>query len=93
MVCSLAVVEPVVPDLICEVAAEEASHLFGSRFPAVEESAGGKVVELAFHLELPVGDDDLVWMVRQVAEVLEDVRCGDVSQLGRYVQSVVLLSF
>ena len=52
------------PDLIGEVAAEEASHLFGSRLPAVKESAGGEVVELTALVELPVGDDELLlWVV------------------------------
>ena len=52
------------PYLAGEVAAAEASHLFGSRFPAVEEPARGEVVELAFHVELLVGDYLLVWVVR-----------------------------
>ena len=64
MLHGLPIIGPVVPDLIGEVAAEEASHLLGSRLPAVEESAGGEVVELTVYVELPVGDDDLVWVVR-----------------------------
>ena len=42
----LAVVGPVVPDLISEVAAEEASDLFRTWVLAVEEPSGGKVVGL-----------------------------------------------
>ena len=60
----LPVVGPVAPDLPWKVAAEVASYLLGSRLPAVEESAGGEVVELTVYVELPVGDDDLVWVVR-----------------------------
>jgi hypothetical protein len=53
-----------VPGLVGEVAAEVAPYLFGPRILAVEESAGGEVVELTVYVELPVGDDDLVWVVR-----------------------------
>jgi hypothetical protein len=60
----LPVVDPVTPDLISEVAAEVSSYLLGSWLLAVEESAGGEVVELTVYVELPVGDDDLVWVVR-----------------------------
>ena len=60
----LPVVGPVTPGLPGKVAAEEASYLFGSRIPAVEESAGGEVVEFAVYAELPVGDYLLVWVVR-----------------------------
>jgi len=63
----------VVPGLIGEVAAEEAPHFFGSRFPAVEESARGEVVELAFHVELLVRNYLLVRVVLKVAEAFEDV--------------------
>ena len=52
------------PYLAAEVAAEEASHLVGSRFPTVEESARGEVVESAVYAELPVGDYLLVWVLR-----------------------------
>jgi len=51
------------PCLTGEVAAEEASHLFGSWFPTVEKPAGGEVVELAVLVELLVGDYLLVWVV------------------------------
>ena len=51
------------PNLVGEVAAEEAPYHFGSRVPAVEEPAGGKVVELAFYVELLVGDYLLVRVV------------------------------
>jgi hypothetical protein len=51
------------PDLIGEVAAEESSHLFGLQFPAVEKPTRGKVVELVFHVELPVRDEGLLMRV------------------------------
>ena len=60
----LPIVDPVVPDLIGEVSTEEASHLFSARVPAVEEPTRGEVVELAVHVELPVRNYLLVWMVR-----------------------------
>ena len=82
----LPVVGPVAPDLPWKVAAEVATYLLGSRIPAVEESAGGEVVELTVYVELPVGDYLLVRVVLKVAEALEDVLCGDVSRLRRYDQ-------
>ena len=60
----LPVVDPVTPDLPGKVAAEVGSYLLGSRIPAVEESAGGEVVELTVYVELPVGDYLLVRVVR-----------------------------
>ena len=53
----LTVVGPVVPDLSGKVAAEEASYLFDSRIPTVEESARGEVVEFTVYAKLPIGDD------------------------------------
>ena len=58
----LPVVGPIVPRFAGKVAAEEAPHHFGSWVPAVEEPAGGEVVELAIHVEFPVGDDFLIRM-------------------------------
>jgi len=55
------------PCLAGEVAAEEAPHLFGSRFPAVEKLTGSEVVELAFYVELLVGDYLLLgWFFRSL---------------------------
>jgi hypothetical protein len=71
------------------VSTEEASHLFSVRFPAIEEPTRGEVVELAFHVELPVRHDVLfVWVVFEVTEAFEDVLCGGVLWLRRNVQSV-----
>jgi hypothetical protein len=72
-------IRPVVPDLISEVAAEEASHFFGSRLPAVEESARGDVVEPTVHVELQVRTDGLVWVVLYIAEASEDTLGRSVS--------------
>lgn len=51
------------PDLIGEVAAEEASHLFGARVLAVEESSGGEVIGVSADLELLVGSEMLFRVV------------------------------
>src|SRR5918998_3979453 len=80
MVHSLPIICPIVPGLIGEVTAEEAAHLLASRLPAVEESSGGEVVELAVHVELPIWDYLLVWVLRQVAKALDNILCGDVSR-------------
>ncbi len=48
--------------------AGEASYLVGPGTPAIEEPAGGEVVELSIHLELQVRRDYLVWNIPQIAE-------------------------
>ena len=58
----------VVPDLVAQVTTGEASYLVGPGTPAIEEPAGGEVVELAIHLELQVRRDYLVWIIPQIAE-------------------------
>src|SRR5215210_8880976 len=59
----LADVGPVSPSLPREVAAEEASHLFGSWLPAVEESSRGEVVCLIVDLELLVRSEGLCFFL------------------------------
>src|ERR687897_62968 len=87
MVHGLPIIGPIVPSLIGEVAAEEAAHLIASRLPAVEESSGGEVVELAVLVELPIGDEDLVRVVLKVAEAFEDVLCDSILRLRRCIQN------
>jgi hypothetical protein len=53
----------VAPDLLREVTAEEASHLFCSRVSAIEKPAGSEVVKLSVNIELRVGTDGLVGVV------------------------------
>ena len=62
-----------VPELVGEVPTEESSHLFGPRFPAVEEATGGEVVSLLVYRELLVRAEGLVRVVRKIAEAIEDV--------------------
>ena len=56
------------PDLVAQVTTGEASYLVGPGTPAIEEPAGGEVVELSIHLELQVRRDYLVWIIPQIAE-------------------------
>ena len=62
----------VVPDLVGEVAAEEAPNLFGPRVPAVEEPPRSEVVELSIYRELQVRRDHLIWVILEVVEASED---------------------
>src|SRR5215210_3840487 len=71
-IVALAVIGSVVPDFVGEVAAEEASYLFGARVSTVEEPTGGEVVEVAIYRELQVRRDHLVRVVPQIAEASED---------------------
>ncbi len=61
---------PVMPNLISNVAAEKAARLFGPRILAVEESAGGKVVNIATLFKLLVRDEGLFGVILHVAEAL-----------------------
>jgi hypothetical protein len=54
------VVGPVVPDLVGEVAAEEATHFLGPWVLAIEETPGGEVVGVGPDPELLVGGQVLV---------------------------------
>jgi len=58
----LAIVSPVSPSLPREVAAEEASHLFGSWLPAVEKPSRGEVVCLIVDYELLVRSEGLAFL-------------------------------
>jgi hypothetical protein len=57
-----------VPDIVGQVATEEASYLFGTGVLAVEETTRGKVVSLAILHELLIGGQDLIRVVLQIAE-------------------------
>jgi hypothetical protein len=57
------IVGSVVPDLVAQITAEEASYLVGPGIPAIEEPAGGEVVGLSIYRELRVRRDYLVWVV------------------------------
>ncbi len=85
---SLAVVDPVVPDFISEVATEKASYFLHPRLFTVEETAGGEVVGLAALLELLVGSEGFVRVVLKVAKALEELLCGDVPQVRLAVQCI-----
>ena len=61
---------PITPYLIGEVAAEVSPSFFRARVPAVEEPAGGEVVELAARGKRLVRGESLLWVVLQVAEAL-----------------------
>jgi hypothetical protein len=54
---------PIVPDLVGEVATEEASHLLRAGFSTVEEPTRGEVVELFALLEHLVRGYGFLWMV------------------------------
>ena len=56
----LPIVCSIVPNLVGEVAAEEALYLLGPRVSTVEEPTRSKVVEPAVHRELQVGRDRLL---------------------------------
>jgi hypothetical protein len=53
----------VAPNLLREVTAEQASHLFCSSVSAIEKPAGSEVVKLSVNIELRVGTDGLVGVV------------------------------
>ncbi len=55
--------DPVAPNLVAEVAAEEASYLFRSGILPIEEATGGEVVGVTRNLELLVRDDRLLRVV------------------------------
>src|ERR687894_482399 len=76
----LPVVGPGVPDLIGEVATEEASQCSGCPVLAVEEPAGGEVVRLLVELVLLVGGEGSIRVVLQITKALEQVLCGNVPQ-------------
>jgi hypothetical protein len=59
-----------VPDLIGEVATEEATHFSGSRVFAVEKPAGSEIVRLLVELVLLVGGKDLVRVAFQITRRL-----------------------
>src|SRR5919199_3471747 len=50
----------VFPNLLCEVATEESSHLIRTRVSAIEKPAGSEIVKLSVNIELQVGRDGLV---------------------------------
>src|SRR5438270_4060331 len=63
----LAVVDPVMPDLVRKIATEEAPYFFCPWLFAVEKPTRCKVVGLVVYREFLVGSDVLLWMVLSIA--------------------------